>query len=107
MQSNRSIHVIQSSFYALKHYHKLACYDDLTSHSICLNIMEAAKRISQRPSNKKQPVTVSNIRDIYQHIGGIETIFFISHKTLIHITNTTIVPLIAGKDTKSASSHNE
>ena len=33
--------------------------------------------------------------------------FFISHKTLIHITSTTTVPLIAGKDTKSASSHNE
>ena len=34
-------------------------------------------------------------------------LFFLSHKTSIHITNTTTVPLIAGKDTKSASSHNE
>ena len=86
VQSDRSIHVIQSSFCALKHYHKLACYDDPTSHSICLNIMEAAKRISQRPTNKKQPVTVSNIRDIYQHIGGIEA-------NLLDLRNFTIILL--------------
>ena len=42
-----------------------------------------------------------------QQIVILILMFFISHKTLLHKTNTTTVPLIAGKDTKSASSHNE
>ena len=31
----------------------------------------------------------------------------LSNKREIHVTNTTTVPLIAGKDTKSVSSHDE
>ena len=50
-----------------------------------------------------------NVRGFFANHAYICEPFFIyqTNKTLIRRTNTTTVPLIAGKDTKSASFHNE
>ena len=70
LQSNESLSVIESSFYAIKHFHKIACLDDPTSSDLCKNMLEAAKRTAKNVIKKKEPISSLHLHLIYDHIGG-------------------------------------
>jgi len=69
VQQNESFSVIESVFYAIKHFHVVASVPDPTSSNLTRYILEAAKRICDRPTRKKEPLTFANLMDIYKKIG--------------------------------------
>ena len=69
IQENSSLSVIESSFYAIKWYHKSAGLEDPTESFLCVNILEAAKRLCKEPAQRKEPITTESIQKVYTLIG--------------------------------------
>ena len=67
IQENSSLSVFESSFYAIKWYHKSAGLEDPTF--LYLNILEAAKRLCKKPAQRKEPITIESIQRVYTLIG--------------------------------------
>ena len=68
IQFGESFSVIESVFYAVKHFHNVASQPDPTSSSLIEYVLDAAKRICHRPKKKKQPITPDHIQRIYDLI---------------------------------------
>uniref|UniRef100_A0A7M5X3W6 Tyr recombinase domain-containing protein n=1 Tax=Clytia hemisphaerica TaxID=252671 RepID=A0A7M5X3W6_9CNID len=86
IQLGESFHVIESVFYAVKHFHNVASKPDPTSSTLAEYILEAAKRICHRKSSKKEPITSDHIRKIFQLINGDQA-------NLLDLRNFTIIIL--------------
>ena len=69
IQENSSLSVIESSFYAIKWYHKRAGLENPTESFLCVNILEAAKRLCKKPAQRKEPITTESIQKVYTLIG--------------------------------------
>ena len=70
IRSNDSLCVIESAFYAIKHFHKIASLDDPTSSDLCKNRLEAAKRTTTKVTKEKESISSLHLGLIYDHIGG-------------------------------------
>ena len=64
IQSGNTFSVIHSSYFAIKYYHSLSGYDNIGNSSVCKKIYEAAKRICNHVSHKKDPVKTSDLLNI-------------------------------------------
>ena len=85
IQTNTTYDVIESHVYAIKWYHRIASFKD-PCNVLCNNILEAAKRTCSRSVTKKQPLSVENIRRIFEVIGG-------NNCSLLDLRNFTIILL--------------
>ena len=70
IQSGTLFPTIKSAFYAIKHFHQLAGENDPCTSEICINILEAAKRICNRPKVRKEPLTSQQLKQIFVTIDG-------------------------------------
>ena len=70
IQSGTLFPTIKSAFYAIKHFHKLAGENDPCTSELCINILEAAKRICNRPKVRKEPLTSRQLKLIFVTIDG-------------------------------------
>ena len=61
VQENLSYAVIESSFYAIKHFHVIAGLKDPTDCNLNTYILEAAKRMRKRQTKKKDPISYENL----------------------------------------------
>lgn len=69
LQSDFSFSVISQTWYAIKYYHDI-CNFPSPSDNVCVNILEAIKRILAKPSNKKLPINVNHLRNVLEAFGG-------------------------------------
>ena len=65
VQSDKSLAVIESVFYAIKHFYNLGGLPDLTISVLASYVLDVAKRVCHRPSKKKRPIVIEHIRKIY------------------------------------------
>ena len=72
IQNGESFAVIKNTFYAIKFFHNLGNWKDPCESSLCTNILEAAKRISSKTTNKKQPISVDDLQKIFELCNGLE-----------------------------------
>lgn len=86
IQSGESFNVIESCYYAVKHFHKIASEPDPTCNTLTEYILDAAKRINAKPKKKKQPITADHIRKIYDYINE-------EGMNLLHRRNLTMILL--------------
>ncbi len=64
IQNGDSYDSIKNSFYGVKWFHKLGNWNDPCESNLCVNILEACKRISKKPVKKKEPLTVADLEKI-------------------------------------------
>ena len=70
VQNKVSPEVMESTFYAIEHFHKLNLLDSPFDTYLCTMIIEAAKREPKsRLKQKKEPITAEHIRKIFAIIG--------------------------------------
>ena len=69
IQNGQSSGIVESVFYAIKHFHKMNLLEDPLKSSLCECIVEAAKRTCKKPTNKKEPISVEQLKQVYEEIG--------------------------------------
>lgn len=72
IQIGESFAVIKKIFYAIKYFHSLGSWNDPCQSSLCLNMLEAAKRICSKTTTKKQPLLVDDLQKIFDLCNGLE-----------------------------------
>ena len=85
LQSGHTFHVISSFVYSIKWQHALNGYPDPTN-SVCVHLLETAKRIAKPRRRPKEPLTPAHLRTIYHTIGGYKA-------SLLDFRNFTILLL--------------
>ena len=68
IQSDESFSVIESVFYAIKHFHNLGGLPDPTEAVLVSYVLDAAQRICHRPKKKKQPIVIEHIKKIHDSL---------------------------------------
>ena len=68
IQIGESFNVIESIYYAVKHFHNINSKPDPTNSTLVSYLLEAARRLCYRPSTKKQPIRSEHIHKIYEII---------------------------------------
>lgn len=68
LQNQKSSAIIESTYYAIEHFHKLNILETLFRSYLCSLILEAAKREKPR-QNKKDPIKAKHLKEIYYIIG--------------------------------------
>ena len=68
IQMDDSFTKIEGIFYSIKFYHKLLGYSDPCGDSMVISMLEAAKRICCHKINKKKPITVEHLRNLYDKL---------------------------------------
>ena len=86
IQSSETYAVIESTWYAVKHFHNIASQPDPTRSQLADYVLDAAKRLCCRPKRKKQPITPEHIRMIHNFINK-------DGLTLLHQRNFTMILL--------------
>ena len=73
-QNNKSYPVIRTSYYAIKHFNEFFTGGnrELRSHFIT-KVLEGIKRLSGYTGNPKSPLSNSDLKRAFQHLGGVET----------------------------------
>ena len=68
IQTANSASPIINAFYSIKYYHDLFDYVSPTDSRLVINVLEAAKRRLAKPVNKKEPMTVDLLQQMYTHM---------------------------------------
>lgn len=68
IQQGQSYAVCKSTFYGVKHMHKLYLQPDPTGSVLAINLLEAAKRLDTRTKNRKDPITIDILEKLYQDL---------------------------------------
>ena len=68
-QNNKSADVLESTFYAIQHFHKINLCNHPFRTDPCEMIVEAAKRCSKPRKKKKEPLAVHHLQQIYEKVG--------------------------------------
>ncbi|XP_052253990.1 uncharacterized protein LOC127860151 [Dreissena polymorpha] len=68
IQTASSASPIINAFYSIKYYHDLFDYVSPTDSRLVINMLEAAKRRLAKPVNKKEPMTVDLLQQMYTHM---------------------------------------
>ena len=84
IQENKSYSVIESTLFAIKHYHVFAGAIDPTCNALVNYIAEAAKRMNNRQTKKKEPLLFEHLTKIFENIGKKES-------TLLDFRNFTLM----------------
>ena len=67
-QSCESFSIIESVFYAIKHFLNLGGVDDPTNSVLVGFVLDSAKRICYQPNKQKQPVEIDHLRKIHDSL---------------------------------------
>lgn len=86
MQDGESFSVIESCFYSIKHFHKIADLPDPTDTNLIKYVLDAAKRSNRKQRGKKQPMTKENIVSIHESLKG-------GNMSLLDLRNFTMMTL--------------
>ena len=86
IQTGDSYSTIESTIYAIKHFHNVAALDDPTNSKLIDYVLDAAKRLCHQPTKKKSPITPDHIHKIYETIQK-------SGFSLLHRRNFTMMLL--------------
>ena len=70
MQSGHSLPTIDVTFFAIKFYHTSLLNTDPCQHSLVKNMLEAAKRLSNLKTKKKQALRPNELKQIYDHLSA-------------------------------------
>ena len=70
MQAGHSLPTIYATFFAIKFYHTLLLNTDPCQHSLVKNMFEAAKRLSNHKTKKKQALRPNELKQIYDHLAA-------------------------------------
>ncbi|ESP02019.1 hypothetical protein LOTGIDRAFT_157151 [Lottia gigantea] len=68
IQESNTPSTLISAFYSLKWAHDLADLDSPTNSSLVKNILESGKRKLSKPVNKKEPITKSQLINMYERL---------------------------------------
>ena len=69
MQAEHSLPTITATFFAIKFYHTSLLNTDPCQHSLVKNMFEAAKRLSNHKTKKKQALRPNELKQIYDHLS--------------------------------------
>ena len=69
IQNNKSADVLESTFCAIQHFHKINLCNHPFRTDLCEMIVEAAKRCSKPRKKKKEPLAVHHLQQIYEKVG--------------------------------------
>ena len=64
IQIGESFNVIESIYYAVKHFHNINSKPDPTNSTLVSYLLEAARRLCYRPSIKKQPTRYDEVSNL-------------------------------------------
>lgn len=68
IQSANSSSSLIAAFYSIKLNHDLYDLKSPTNSKMVQNVLEAGKRIHAKPTNKKEPVTVATLSELYKRL---------------------------------------
>lgn len=63
-----------TAFYAIKWYHDICGLKSPTDSKIVANVLESAKRILAKPINKKEPISVDILLDMYKRLYQVKNL---------------------------------
>lgn len=69
IQNEQSAAVVESIFYAIKHFHKINLVNDPFETSLGECIVDAAKRTCTKRIQKKEPISVKHLKQVYERVG--------------------------------------
>ena len=70
MQAGHSLPTTDATFFAIKFYHTSLLDTDPCQHSLVKNMFEAAKRLSNHKTKKKQALRPNELKQIYGHLSA-------------------------------------
>ena len=68
MQSSNSPGPVISAFYSIKWFHEMNGLTSPTDSKLVVNLLESSKRKLSKPVNKKEPISVNMLQDLYNRL---------------------------------------